>query len=46
MPYLKNQGIIGRPVAGYNLPNHIRFTVGTERENRRIIAAFEEFLGA
>ncbi len=30
---LLEQGVITRPLANYNMPNHLRVTVGTEDEN-------------
>lgn len=43
--FLKTRGIILRRVAGYGLPHALRMTVGTEGENRAVIAALAEFLG-
>ncbi len=34
-------GVITRPVGGYEMPNHLRVSVGTEAENARVIDAFE-----
>ena len=33
------QGIIVRPMDGYQFPEHVRVTVGTMAENRRFIEA-------
>lgn len=41
--FLKSRGIILRRVAGYGLPNSLRLTVGTEAENRAVVAALGEF---
>ncbi|WP_171133298.1 MULTISPECIES: histidinol-phosphate transaminase [unclassified Ruegeria] len=41
--YLKTQGIIVRRVAGYNLPNALRITVGDEEACRRVVKAIAEF---
>jgi histidinol-phosphate aminotransferase len=41
---LLRRGVIVRPVAGYGFPDHVRVTVGTERENRRFVDALEEAL--
>jgi len=30
-------------VAGYGLPNALRISVGTEDENRRVVAALTEY---
>jgi len=36
---LLKRGVIVRPVAGYQLPEHLRVTVGTAEENERFLAA-------
>jgi histidinol-phosphate aminotransferase len=36
---LLRRGVIVRPVAGYELPEHLRVTVGTPAENERFLAA-------
>ena len=36
---LLKRGVIVRPVAGYELPEHLRVTVGTPEENERFLAA-------
>ncbi|CUH89266.1 Histidinol-phosphate aminotransferase 2 [Phaeobacter sp. CECT 5382] len=41
--YLQSQGLIVRRVAGYNLPNALRITVGDEASCRRLLAAITEF---
>jgi len=38
------RGIIVRPTAGFGYPNHVRITVGTEAQNKRLIAEIEEIL--
>jgi histidinol-phosphate aminotransferase len=38
---LLHQGIIVRPVENYDLPGHLRVTVGTEKENRSFINALD-----
>jgi histidinol-phosphate aminotransferase len=43
--YLQSQGVIVRKVAGYNLPNALRITVGDEAACRRVVAAVAEFKG-
>ncbi|WP_170516618.1 histidinol-phosphate transaminase [Ruegeria atlantica] len=43
--YLKTQGLIVRRVAGYNLPNALRITVGDEEACRRVVAAITAFKG-
>ncbi len=42
---LKSRGIIVRRVAGYGLPDALRVTVGTEDENRKVVAALAAFTG-
>jgi len=37
-------GVIVRPVANYEMPNHLRVTIGTRSENERFIAALDEAL--
>ena len=41
---LLKQGVIVRPVAGYELPDHLRVTVGLPQENERLLAALEHAL--
>ncbi|MDH5633000.1 MAG: histidinol-phosphate transaminase [Gammaproteobacteria bacterium] len=41
---LLQQGVIVRPVANYEMPNHLRVTVGTQEENQRFLAALETVL--
>ncbi|GAA6161323.1 histidinol-phosphate transaminase [Ruegeria sp. HU-ET01832] len=41
--YLKTQGLIVRRVAGYNLPNALRITVGDEDACRRVVEAITAF---
>jgi histidinol-phosphate aminotransferase len=36
---LLRQGVIVRPVAGYGMPDHLRVTVGTPKENQRFLEA-------
>jgi histidinol-phosphate aminotransferase len=42
---LQKRGIITRPMAGYQLPEWIRISVGTSQENARCLAALREVLG-
>jgi histidinol-phosphate aminotransferase len=42
---LLRQGVIVRPVAGYELPDHLRITVGLPEENDRFLAALAAVLG-
>lgn len=43
--FLKSRAIIVRRVAGYGLPNALRMTIGTETDNRAVVAAMAEFMG-
>ena len=43
--FLKSRAIIVRRVAGYGLPNALRMTIGTEADNRAVVAALAEFMG-
>lgn len=42
---LLKAGCIGRPLANYGMPQHLRITIGTERENSRFLAALKLVLG-
>jgi histidinol-phosphate aminotransferase len=41
---LLRQGVIVRPLAGYEMPDHLRVTVGTPGENERFLKALETAL--
>jgi histidinol-phosphate aminotransferase len=41
---LLRRGVIVRPIAGYGMPEHLRVTVGTPKENERFLEALEESL--
>ncbi len=41
--FFQSRGIIVRGVGGYGLPNALRITVGTEAENKAVVAALTEF---
>ena len=43
---LLERGVIVRPIAGYELPNHLRITVGSGPENRQLLQALGEVLAA
>ena len=43
--FLQGQGLIVRPVAGYNLPRCLRITIGDERACRRVAHAVGQFKG-
>jgi histidinol-phosphate aminotransferase len=38
------QGVIVRPVGNYQLPNHLRITIGTREQNERMLAALRQAL--
>lgn len=38
------KGIIVRPVANYEMPQHLRISIGTERENQMFITALKQVL--
>lgn len=41
---LLREGVIVRPMANYGMPNHLRITIGSERENARCLAALKKVL--
>jgi histidinol-phosphate aminotransferase len=41
---LSEHGILVRPIGGYELPNHLRITVGQERDNKRLLKILEQLL--
>jgi len=41
---LLGKGVIVRPIANYQMPNHLRISIGTERENQVFISALGEVL--
>jgi histidinol-phosphate aminotransferase len=43
--FLKTKGIILRRVTGYGFPNGLRMTIGTESDNKAVVAALAEFTG-
>jgi histidinol-phosphate aminotransferase len=43
--FLKSRGFIVRRVAAYGLPNCLRMTIGTEDDNRKVVATLASFLG-
>ncbi|MDX1698839.1 MAG: aminotransferase class I/II-fold pyridoxal phosphate-dependent enzyme, partial [Thiohalobacterales bacterium] len=42
---LLREGVIVRPVANYELPQHLRITIGQAEENTRCLDALEKVLG-
>jgi histidinol-phosphate aminotransferase len=43
---MQKQGVIVRPMGGYQLPEWIRITIGTAKENKLCLAALEKSLAA
>jgi len=43
--FLASRGYLTRGVAGYGLPEHLRFNIGLEEHNRAIVELIAEFLG-
>jgi len=43
---MQKLGVIVRPMAGYGLPEWIRISIGTARENQRCLEALRQALGA
>ncbi|KZD12108.1 histidinol-phosphate transaminase [Oceanibaculum pacificum] len=44
LAHLAERGILVREMRSYNLPHHLRFSVGTEDEMQQVIAALKELL--
>ncbi|WP_439493884.1 histidinol-phosphate transaminase [Bosea sp. (in: a-proteobacteria)] len=44
--FLTQRGLILRGVGAYGLPGALRMTIGTEEQNRLVVAALSEFLAA
>ena len=44
MAFLKAHNIYVRPMGAYGLPHTLRLTIGTEPENKAVIAALAEFM--
>lgn len=42
---LQKRGVITRPMAGYQLPEWLRISIGSPAENERCLAALKEILG-
>ena len=43
---LLHAGVIVRPVANYDMPNHLRISIGTEQENKKFIHELGRILAA
>jgi histidinol-phosphate aminotransferase len=39
---LQQRGIIVRPLAAYSLPEYVRITIGTRKENEKVLAVFKD----
>ena len=44
--FLKQSGVILRPVGSYGLPDCLRMTVGTEEQNRLAVPLLQQFMAA
>ena len=44
--FLLSKNIIVRDVVGYGLPKCLRISIGKDDENRAVVSAIAEFLGA
>ena len=42
---MQKRGVIVRPMGGYHLPEWIRISIGTTKENRRCVEVLKEALG-
>ncbi|MCF6194711.1 MAG: aminotransferase class I/II-fold pyridoxal phosphate-dependent enzyme, partial [Kangiellaceae bacterium] len=42
---LLRKGVIVRPVGNYNMPNHLRVSIGLEQENQKYIDVLKEIIG-
>ncbi len=40
-----HEGVIVRPVGGYELPNHLRVSIGLPEENQAFIKAMKKLRG-
>ena len=40
--HMLEQGVIVRPVANYEMPNHLRVSIGLEEENAKFIRVLRE----
>ncbi|MFQ5799687.1 MAG: pyridoxal phosphate-dependent aminotransferase, partial [Bacteroidota bacterium] len=45
MSQLLKEGVIVRPMTGYEFPNSVRVTVGTMEQDKRLISSLEKVLG-
>jgi histidinol-phosphate aminotransferase len=42
---MQKQGVVVRPMGGYQLPEWIRISIGTPQENERCLGALKSVLG-
>ena len=42
---LQRNGVITRPLQPYNLPNHLRITIGTQDQNQQLLSILKNHLG-
>ena len=40
--HLLRSGVITRPIGGYEMPNHLRVSIGNEAENARVLESFAQ----
>ena len=43
--FLATKGLLTRGVGNYNLPDHLRITIGLEEHNRAVVEGLAEFMG-
>jgi histidinol-phosphate aminotransferase len=43
---MQKLGVIARPMAGYQLPEWIRISIGTPKENKRCLDAMQRAIAA
>ena len=43
---LQKNGIIVRPLQPYNLPNHLRLTIGTRTQNEKMLGILSDYIHA
>ena len=41
--YLMEHGVIGRGLDGYGLSEHLRFSIGLEAENQKLVTLLGDF---
>jgi len=43
--FLKDSGILVRPVAGFGFPHHLRITIGTDEQMERLLGCLRSWIG-